>query len=128
MTSTEDAQRYADVIMAMIREDQDTGQVPRDVSSWDELDDSVDTEDYYRLAQMPSGTRDAINLRNAVSDEVGRRLAGSQGGPWRVTWAAPDAPAVDISRAVGYATPAEAEAVGQQYTSRHGGVYDVHDG
>ena len=42
MTDTEDVQRYADAIMAMIKQDQDTGQVPRDVCSWDELDDTVD--------------------------------------------------------------------------------------
>ena len=81
MTDAEDVLRYADAIMAMIKEDQDTGQVPRGICSWDELDESVDAGDYYRLAQMPSGTRDAINLRNAVNDEVGRRLAGAQGAP-----------------------------------------------
>ena len=82
MTDTEDVRRYADAIMAMIKQDQDTGQVPRDVCSWDELDDTVDAGDYYRLAQMPSGTPDAIGLRNAVSEEVGRRLAGAaRGGP-----------------------------------------------
>ncbi len=80
MTDTEDVRRYADAIMAMIKQDQDTGQVPRDVCSWDELDESVDAGDYYRLAQMPSGTGDAIGLRNAVNDEVGRRLAGACGG------------------------------------------------
>lgn len=128
MTGTEDAQRYADAIMVMIKEDQGTGQVPRDVSSWDELDESVDTEDYYRLAHMPSGTQDAIDLRNAVSIEVGRRLAGSQGGPWRVTWTHLDGHAADISRTVGYATRAEAEAVGERYMARHGGAYNVHRG
>ena len=82
MTDTEDVQRYADAIMAMVKQDQDTGQVPRDVCSWDELDDTVDAGDYYRLAKMPSGTPDAIGLRNAVSEEVGRRLAGAaRGGP-----------------------------------------------
>jgi hypothetical protein len=81
MTFTEDVQRYADAIMAMIKEDQDTGQVPRDVCSWDELDDTVDVGDYYRLAKMPTGTRAAAKLRNAVNDEVARRLAGVQAGP-----------------------------------------------
>ncbi len=76
MTSTEDVQRYADAIMAMIKEDQDTGQVPRDVCSWDELDDTVDVGDYYRLARMPAGTGAAAELRNAVNDEVARRLSG----------------------------------------------------
>jgi hypothetical protein len=77
MANPQDIQRYTDAIMAMIKEDQDTGQVPRNVCSLDELDESVDAGDYYRLARMPSGTPDAIDLRNAVSDEVNRRLAGS---------------------------------------------------
>ena len=81
MTSTEDVRRYADAIMAMIKEDQDTGQVPRDVCSWDELDDTVDVGDYYRLAQMPAGTDAAAELRDAVNDEVARRLARAQVGP-----------------------------------------------
>ena len=80
MTNADEVQRYADAIMAMIKEDQDTGQLPRGVCSWDELDESVDAGDYYRLARMPSGAGDAIGLRNAVSDEVGRRLAQAQGG------------------------------------------------
>lgn len=85
MTNTEDVQRYADAIMTMIKEDQDTGQVPRNVCSWDELDDSVDAGDYYRLAGMPSVIGDAAALRDAVNKEVGRRLAragrGRSGSP-----------------------------------------------
>jgi len=81
MTFTEDVQHYADAVMAMIKEDQDTGQVPRGVCSWDELDDTVDVGDYYRLAKMPTGTCAAAELRNAVSDEVARRLAGVRAGP-----------------------------------------------
>ena len=80
MTDTEDVQRYADAIMAMIKQDQDTGQVPRDVCSWDELDESVDAGDYYRLARMPSATPDAIALRNAVNEEIGQRMARARGG------------------------------------------------
>ena len=38
MPEKEDVQRYADIIMAMIKEDQDSGQVPQDAASWDELD------------------------------------------------------------------------------------------
>ncbi len=76
MAKPEDVQRYADAIMVMIREDQNTGQVPRGVCSWDELDESVDADDYYRLAQLPSGTEEAAELRHAVEAEVGRRLAG----------------------------------------------------
>jgi len=75
MANPEDVQRYADAIMAMIKEDQDTGQVPRNVCSLDELDETVDVGDYYRLARMPSGVPDADELRNAVNDEIGRRLA-----------------------------------------------------
>jgi hypothetical protein len=128
MTSTQDVQRYADAIMAMIKEDQDSGQIPGDVSSWDEVDDTVDAEDYYRQAHMPAGNHEAHELRDAVSAEVGRRLAGSQGGPWGVTWNRPDGTSHDVSRAVGYATQAEAEAVGQEYLASHGGTYEVHSG
>lgn len=81
MTFTEDVQRYADAVMAMIEQDQDTGQVPRGVCSLDELDDTVDIGDYYRLAQLPIGSHEATELRNAVSDEVGRRLASALAGP-----------------------------------------------
>lgn len=128
MTNTEDVQRYADAILAMIKEDQDSGQVPRDVSTWDELDDSVDADDYFRQTQLPSGTTGAASLRSAVTDEVIRRLAASQGGPWGVTWTHPDGRSVEIGRTVGYATRAEAEAVGQQYLTDHGGAYQVHEG
>ena len=126
MTNTEDVRRYADAILAMIKEDQDNGQVPRSVATWDELDDSVDTDDYYRQAQMPSGTAEAASLRNAVTDEVCRRLTGSQGGPWGVTWTRPDGRSIDIGRTLGYATREEAETVGQQYLTEHGGAYRVH--
>ena len=128
MTNTEDVQRYADAIMTMIKEDQDSGQVPGDVSSWDEIDDSVDAYDYYRQAEMPSGTHEATDLRNAVNDEISRRLIGSQGGPWGVTWTHPDGHALNVSRTLGYATRAEAEAVGKGYLTEHGGTYRVHAG
>ena len=78
MAFTEDVQRYADTIMVMIEQDQDTGQVPRGVCSLDELDDTVDVEDYYRLIRMPHGTSEAARLRDAVGDEVARRLASAQ--------------------------------------------------
>lgn len=81
MTFTEEVRRYADAIMALIKEDQDTGQVPRGVCSWDELDDTVDAGDYYRLARMPTGTQAAARLRNAVNEEVARRLAEVPAGP-----------------------------------------------
>jgi hypothetical protein len=128
MTNTEDVQRYADAILAMIKQDQDSGQVPRDVSTWDELDDSVDTGDYFRQAHLPSAGAGAADLRNAVAGEVSRRLTGSQGGPWGVTWTRPDGRTVEIGRTMGYVTRAEAEAVGQQYLINHGGAYHVHSG
>ncbi|HTS98092.1 MAG TPA: hypothetical protein VMI33_15890 [Streptosporangiaceae bacterium] len=128
MTDTEDVERYADAILAMIKEDQDSGQVPRDVSTWDELDDSVDADDYFRQAHLPSGTAAAAGLRSAVTGEVIRRLAGPQGGPWGVAWTHPDGRSAEIGRTLGYATRAEAEAVGQHYLADHGGAYRVHGG
>ncbi len=127
MPKKEDVQHYADVIMAMIREDQDSGQIPPDASSWDELDNTVDANDYYRKAKLPSGTdEEAVDLRDAVNDEVARRLGGSQGGPWRVTWTPSYVASLNIGRKVGYATREEAEAVGKKYLAEHGGVYHVH--
>jgi hypothetical protein len=126
MTDTNHVRRYADAIMTLIREDQDAGQVPRNACSWDELDDSVDTEDYYRQAQLPAGSPEASGLRVAVNDEVSRRLAASQGGPWGVTWTAGDGHPRDIGRTIGYPTRGEAEAVGQEYLDKHGGAYQVH--
>lgn len=86
MPNTEDVHRYADAVMIMIEEDQASGQVPRDVASLDELDNCVDAGDYYRRTHMPSDGHEATELRNAVSAEIDRRLAGSQGGPWHVKW------------------------------------------
>ncbi len=128
MPDKEEVQRYADAIMAMIKEDQDSGQVPRDACSWDELDNTVDANDYYRKAGVPSGTHKAAALREAVNNEVGRRLNGVQGGPWRVTWTPSRVAALTVGRKIGYATREEAEAVGQQYRAEHGGKYHVHDG
>jgi hypothetical protein len=126
MTDTNQVRRYADAIMTLIKEDQDAGQVPRDLCSWDELDDSVDTEDYYRQAQLPAGTPETIDLRVAVNNEVSRRLAASHGGPWGVTWTAREGHPRDIGRTIGYPTRAEAQAVGREYLDKHGGAYQVH--
>jgi len=128
MIITADVQRYADAIMAMIKEDQETGQLPHDVSSWDEIDDAVDENDYYRRAELPSGSAEATELRDAVSDEITRRLSRAEGGPWSVTWAHPDGHEVNISRTAGYATRAEAETVGSEYQAEHGGSYQVQGG
>jgi len=126
MTDARDVRRYADAILAMIKEDQDSGQVPRDVLTWDELDASVDTDEYWRQARMPSGTTEAATLRDAVADEVSRHLTRSQAGPWNVTWTDPGGRSVDIGRTIGYPSREEAEAVGQRYLTDHGGAYRVH--
>jgi len=128
MPDTPAVRRYADVIMAMIKEDQDSGQVPRNVSSWDELDNTVDTDDYCQRALVPTGTPAAEELRKAVSGEVGQRLTAAQGGPWHVTWTRPGVPALEIGAAVGYATRAEAETVGAAYRADHGGTFHVREG
>src|SRR3974377_1454129 len=122
MTDTNEIRRYAAAIITLIKEDQDAGQVPRDVCSWDELDDSVDTEDYYRQAPLPGGTPETIDPHNAVNDEVSRRLAASPGGPWGVTWTAPGGHPRDIGRTIGYPTRAEAQAVGREYPNKTGGA------
>jgi hypothetical protein len=88
----------------------------------------VDADDYYRRARMPSGTGQTAALRHAVAEEITRRLARSQGGPWRVIWINPDGGAVDISRTIGYPTLAEASTVGQGYLTQHGGAYHVQGG
>ena len=124
MTDAQDVRRYADAILAMIKQDQDSGQVPRDVLTWDELDASVDTGEYWRQAQLPSGTA----LRDAVTDEVSRRLTRPQAGPWNVTWTGPGRRPADIGRTIGYPTREEAEAVGKRYLTDHGGTYRVHGG
>jgi hypothetical protein len=46
--------------------------------------------------------------------------------PYGVTWTSPDGHLRHIGRTIGYATRAEAEAVGQQFLSKHGGAYQVH--
>jgi hypothetical protein len=128
MINAADVQHYAGVILDMIKEDQVTGQVPGSVSSWDELDETVDANDYYRRASLPSGTPDAEGLRSAVNDEVIRRLTSDQGGGWGVTWMHPDGHEVNISRTIGYATRAQAEAVGREYAAEHGGAYQLYGG
>lgn len=128
MINTADVQHYAGIILAMIKEDQATGQVPGGVSSWDELDETVDANDYYRRASLPSGSPEAEGLRTAVNDEVIRLLISDQGGPWGVTWMHPDGHEVNISRTIGYATRAQAETVGREYVAEHGGAYHLYGG
>lgn len=78
MTVTE----YADEIMQMIDEDIEAGTVPGSVRSFADLHDYVDANDYTLTADVPWGgdiaTADdpaGVNLVNAVTDEVTRRLA-----------------------------------------------------
>jgi hypothetical protein len=125
VTDTDDVTRYSDAIMSMIKEDQDNGQVPRDVASVDELDNFVDLEDYYRQVSIPSGSDGVIGLRDAVRNELGRRLAAAQGGPWHVIWQHPGGGVSDVGRAVGYPTREEAEAVGRGHVTAHGGGFHL---
>ena len=125
MAGTDDVGRYADAVMRMIKEDQDSGQVPRDVASLDELDDSADIDDYYRRVGLPADRPEAAWLREAVGTEVGHRLSAEHGGPWHVAWHLPGSPPSDIGRGIGYATRAEAEAVGREYRAAHGGSFYI---
>jgi hypothetical protein len=125
MTDAPEVAQHADAVIAMIKEDQRTGQIPADVSSLDELDDYVDIEDYYRRIPLPVGEHDATAMRHAIGDEIGRRLAAGQGGPWHVIWRRPDGQTQDIGKTVGYATQAEAQAIGREHLTVHGGGFHL---
>lgn len=71
--------RYADRIMAMIREDAERSQVPWDVASFTALHDYLDANDYLTQAGVPWGTdpgagKDGAEMVDVVCDEVSRRL------------------------------------------------------
>jgi hypothetical protein len=125
MTDINEVQRLTDAVIAMVSEDQRSGQIPPDVSSLAELDNYVDIEDYYRRIRMPTGNHDAAELRYAVAEELGKRLAAWQGGPWHVIWRRPDGVTQDIGRTVGYATQAEAQAIGREHLNAHGGGFHL---
>jgi hypothetical protein len=125
VTDTDEIRRYADAVMSMISEDQDSGQVPRDVASLDELDECVDLLDYYRQAGLASGTAAVAWLLDAVSDEIDRRLSAAHAGPWHVMWKQPGGQMSDIGRAIGYPTRPEAEAVGREHVAEHGGSFHI---
>jgi len=125
MSDPGEVQLYADAIVEMIKEDQDSGQVPRDVGSLDELDESVDIEDYFRLARVPADDHEAVELRAAVSVEIGRRLQLAQSAPWHVIWKQPGGAAADIGRTAGYPTRAEAEGIGREHVEAYGGRFSV---
>jgi hypothetical protein len=88
MIDTAAVSRYADRIMAMIREDAERPfahgkQVPRDVASFTALHDYLDANDYLIQAGVPWGTdpgagEDGAEMVNAVCDEVSRRLKAGE--------------------------------------------------
>ncbi len=125
MTDINHVRGLTDAVVAMIREDQGSGQIPSDVSSLDELDNYVDIDDYYRRIRLPAGDHDAVQLRHAVDEEIGRRLAAAQSGPWHVIWRRPDGGTEDIGKTVGYATQEEAQAIGRQHLHAHGGGFHL---
>ncbi len=125
MTDANEVRRLTDAVMSMIEEDQGSGQIPRNVSSLDELDSYVDIEDYYRRIRLPVGDHDAAELRSALGAEIGRRLAGAQGGPWHVIWRQPDGVTRDIGKTVGYSSQEEAQAVGREHVHAHGGGFHL---
>jgi hypothetical protein len=125
MTDINEVRQFTDAVISMIREDQGSGQIPPDVLSVDELDNYVDIDDYYRRVGLPAGDHEAAELRYAVGDEIGRRLAAAQGGPWHVIWRAPDGGAHDIGRTIGYATQSEAQVVGREHLRAHGGGFHL---
>jgi len=125
MTDINEVRRHVDAVMSMIKEDQGTGQVPPDVSSLDELDNYVDIDDYYRRVRLPTGDQDEAELRHAVDEEIGRRLAAAQGGPWHVIWRRPNGETQDIGRTVGYATQQEAQAIGRERLTAQGGGFHL---
>ena len=112
-------------MIAMIKEDQGTGQIPADVSSLDELDNYVDIEDYYRRIRLTGVDHAAAEQRCAVATEIGKWLAAGQGGPWHVFWRRPDGLTQDIGKTVGYATQSEAQAVGREHLNAHGGGFHL---
>ena len=126
MTDIDQARRLTDAVIAMIKEDQRSGQIPADDSSLDELDNFVDIDDYYRRLGLPAGDHEAAQLRHDVGAEVERRLAAAQGGPWHVIWRRPDGRTQDIGKTVGYATQEEAQAIGREHLHAHGGGFHLH--
>lgn len=125
MAEMSEVRQIADAVLAMIREDQASGQVPREVSSLDELDECVDIDDYYRRMQL-SGDPDAAQLRAAVETEIGRHLEAGCGGPWHVFWKPQRTAAVDVGRTAGYASQDEAATVGREHVHLHGGGFHLH--
>jgi hypothetical protein len=81
--TTEQISRWADEVMAQIRDDMDEGVVPRTVREFRDLHDYVDANEYTLNIGVPWGSDVAadddpagVALVTAVEDEVNRRLAG----------------------------------------------------
>lgn len=125
MTDINRVRQLTDAVIVMIHEDQGSGQIPSDVSSMDELDTYVDVDDYYRRIHLPTGDHNAVELRHAVDEEIGRRLAAAQGGPWHVIFRRPDGTTQDIGKTVGYATQDEAQAIGREHLHSHRGGFHL---
>jgi hypothetical protein len=68
---------------------------------------------------------DIHQLRLAVDEEIGKRLAAAQSGPWHVIWRGRDGETRDIGKSAGYATQDEAQAVGREYLHSHGGGFHL---
>lgn len=74
-----DVQRYADAVIAMIREDVATGLLPAAVASFSGMHDHVDANQYVHDAGVPWGDDDGTyNTANAVTEEVDRHLAAGE--------------------------------------------------
>jgi hypothetical protein len=83
MIDTAAVSLYAERIMAMIREDAERSQVPRDVASFTALHDYLDANEYLIQAEVPWGTdpgagKDGSEMVNVVCDEVSRRLEAGE--------------------------------------------------
>ncbi len=109
MTNIKQVRRFTDVVIAMIQEDQGGGRIPRDVSSADELDNYVCIDDFYQRIRLPAGEHDGVQLREALDEEIGRRLAATHGGPWHFIWRVPDGRTQDTS-AASTCTPTEEDS------------------
>ena len=90
MIDTAAVSRYADRIMAMVREDIERPfphrkHAPRDVASFAALHDYLDANDYLAQAGVPWGTdpdagEDGAEMVKAVCAEVSRRLEAGELG------------------------------------------------
>lgn len=75
-TTTRTAQDYADEILSMIRRDARQGEVPVNVTSFEELHDYVDANQYFEDAGVPilEDDDDPVRLVNEVANLVDAEL------------------------------------------------------